>query len=189
MIDIFVAPEVGIIMEGSLKDKELSFQFFVSFFFNFNNIKGFFRRQGVYLCAVYLHGQRPSSTSTPKVFHVTVDRNLLWTKHQRVYLTSSRPFGKKVIYIGISHIVYKRGVLWLSTHQASVLFGILQLKQFTLYLLPYVVLLLAGRKGIDCEEDNNAILKFERIENIWKITTLKEAPIDIIRKVTCKLRA
>ena len=95
MIDIFVAPEVGIIMEGSLKDKELSFQFFVSFLFNFNNIKGFFRRQGVYLCAVYLHGQRPSSTSTPKVFHVTVDRNLLWTKHQRVYLTSSRPYGKK----------------------------------------------------------------------------------------------
>ena len=43
MIDISVAPEVGIVMQGSLKDKELSFQFFVSFFFffNFNNIKGF----------------------------------------------------------------------------------------------------------------------------------------------------
>ena len=54
----------------------------------------------------------------------------------------------------------------MSTHQASVLFGILQLKQFTLYLLSYVVLLLARRKGIDCEEDNNAILKSERIENI-----------------------
>ena len=83
------------------------------------------------------------------------------------------------------------GVLWLSTNQASVLFGILQLKQFTLYLLSYVVLLLARRKGIEDnnEEDNNANLKSERIENIWKITTLKEAPIDIIRKGTCKLRA
>ena len=41
MIDISVAPEVEIAMEGSLKDKELSFQFLVSFFLNFNNIKGF----------------------------------------------------------------------------------------------------------------------------------------------------
>ena len=41
MIDISVAPEVGIAMEGYLKDKELSFQFLVSFFLNFNNIKGF----------------------------------------------------------------------------------------------------------------------------------------------------
>ena len=42
MIDISVASEVGIVMEGSLKDKELSFQFFFSFFFlDFNNIKGF----------------------------------------------------------------------------------------------------------------------------------------------------
>ena len=51
-----------------------------------------------------------------------------------------------------------------------------QLKQFTLYLLSYVVLLLARREVTDCEEDNNAILKSERIENTWKITTLKEAP-------------
>ena len=190
MIDIFVAPEVGIIMKVLWKTRNSVFNFlFPFFFFKFQQHQGVLRRQGFYLCAVYLHGQRPSSTSAPKVFHVTVDRNLLWTKHQRVYLTSSRPFGKKVLYIGIRHIVYKRGVLWLSTHQASVLFGILQLKQFTLYLLSYVVLLLARRKGIDCEEDNNAILKPERIENIWKITTLKEAPIDIIRKGTCKLRA
>ena len=96
MIDISVAPEVGIVMEGSLKDKKLSFQFFVSFFFFLiSTISRGFRRQGVFLSAVYLHGQRPSSTSTPKVFHVTEDRNLLWTKHQRVYLTSSRPYGKK----------------------------------------------------------------------------------------------
>ena len=47
-------------------------------------------------------------------------------------------------------------------------------------VLCYVVLLLARREGIDCEEDNNAILKSERIENTWNTTTLKEATIDII---------
>ena len=41
MIDISVVSEVGIVMEGSLKDKELSFQFFPLFFLDFNNIKGF----------------------------------------------------------------------------------------------------------------------------------------------------
>ena len=53
------------------------------------------RREGVYLRAVNLHGQRPSSIPTFEVSHVTVNRDLLWTKHQRVYLASSRPYGKR----------------------------------------------------------------------------------------------
>ena len=53
------------------------------------------RRQGVYLRAVNLHGQRPSSIPASEVSHVTVNRDLLWTKHQRVYLASSRPYGKR----------------------------------------------------------------------------------------------
>ena len=47
MIDIFVAPEVGIIMEGSLKDKELSFQFFVSFFFLISTTSRGFKKAGI----------------------------------------------------------------------------------------------------------------------------------------------
>ena len=97
MTDISVAPEVGIVMEGSLKTRNSAINFFLSsfFFFLISTISRGFRRQGFFLSAVYLHRQRPSSTSTPKVFHVTVDRNLLWTKYQPIYLTSSRPYGKK----------------------------------------------------------------------------------------------
>jgi len=43
----------------------------------------------LYLAAVNLHGQCPSSISTSKVSHVTVNRNGLLTKHQWEHLTRS----------------------------------------------------------------------------------------------------
>ena len=43
-----------------------------------------------YLCAINLHRQRPPSISASKVAHVTVNRNLLRTKLQRVHLAFGR---------------------------------------------------------------------------------------------------
>ena len=156
MVEISVAPEMGTVMEGSLKDKEISFQFFFL-------LSRSFRRQGVYLCAVYLHGQRPSSTATSKVSHVTVDRNLLWTKHQRVHLASSRPCGKgrSQIYRNESSCLQVQCPL--TVYTPSERFRFLQLKQCTLHLLSYVVLLLARREGYDCEEGKTA--HWEHLKN------------------------
>ena len=71
---ISVAPEVGIVMESSLKNKNCIFNLplLISVI-----SKVSLRRQGVYLRAVNLHGQRPSSIPASEVSHVTVNRDLL----------------------------------------------------------------------------------------------------------------
>ena len=74
VIGIFVAPEFGIVMESSLKDKNYIFDLpmFISIISRVSQ-----RRQGVNLRAVNLHGERPSSIPTSKVSHVTENRNRL----------------------------------------------------------------------------------------------------------------
>ena len=49
-----------------------------------------------YLCAINLQGQRPPSNSASKVAHVTVNRNLLRTKLQRVHLAFGRTTKLKI---------------------------------------------------------------------------------------------
>ena len=49
----------------------------------------------LYLIAVNLNGKSPSSISTSKVSHVTVNRNRLLTKHQWIHLTLSEPVIEK----------------------------------------------------------------------------------------------
>ena len=74
VIGISVAPELGIVMESSLKDKNCIFDLpmFISIISRVSQ-----RRQGVNLRAGNLHGQRPSSIPTSKVSHVTENRNRL----------------------------------------------------------------------------------------------------------------
>ena len=74
VISISVAPELGIVMESSLKDKNCIFDLpmFISIISRVSQ-----RRQGVNLRAGNLHGQRPSSISTSKISHVTENRNRL----------------------------------------------------------------------------------------------------------------
>ena len=88
VIGTSVAPELGIVMESCLKDNNCIFYLpkFISIISRVSE-----RRQGINLRAGNLHGQCPSSIPTSKVSHVTENRNRLWTKHQRVYLASSRP--------------------------------------------------------------------------------------------------
>ena len=71
---ISVAPELGIVMEGSLKNKNYIFNFplLISVISRVS-----LRRQIVKLRAVNLHGQRPSPSPAPKVSQVTVNRDLL----------------------------------------------------------------------------------------------------------------
>ena len=65
---IFVAPKVRIVMEISLK---LRIRKLISFLQKGNKL------ENVYLCAIDLHRQRPSSISATKVSHVAVNRNPL----------------------------------------------------------------------------------------------------------------
>ena len=50
----------------------------------------------MYLCAVNLHGQSPSSISASKVSHVTVNGDLLRTKLQRMHTTCRKAIGEEI---------------------------------------------------------------------------------------------
>ena len=64
-----------------------------------------YKLSDVYLWAVNFLGQGPSSISTSKVAHVTVNRNLLWTKHQLIHLTLRTPVDGRELCI---HFYVKR---------------------------------------------------------------------------------
>ena len=108
-------------MESSLKNKNCIFNLplLISLISRVS-----LRRQGVYLRAVNLHGQRPSSIPASEVSHVTVNRDLLWTKHQRVYLASSRPYGKR----GSRKKIKSRQLMWMFIIKVVMLAAILFLK-------------------------------------------------------------
>ena len=55
--------------------------------------------ESFYLCAINFHGQRPPSISASKVAHVTVNRNLLRTKLQRVHLAFGRTTKMKIVTV------------------------------------------------------------------------------------------
>ena len=79
VIGILVTPKPRAVMEGFLKYKQEHVSFTLYTYLSC-------ARASFYLCAINLHGQRPPSISASKVAHVTVNRNLLRTKLQRVHL-------------------------------------------------------------------------------------------------------
>ena len=84
VVGIFVPPKPCIVMAGFLKVKEENG---LTIIYVHKVCQYWCWQETVaYLCTVNLHGQRPSSISASKVSHVTVNRNLLWTKHQRIHL-------------------------------------------------------------------------------------------------------
>ena len=67
--------------------------------------------ESFYLCAINLHGQRPPSISASKVAHVTVNRNLLRTKLQRVHLAFGRTTKMKIVTVRFIDLFHQRSFL------------------------------------------------------------------------------
>ena len=62
--------------------------------------------ESFYLCAINFHGQRPPSISASNVAHVTVNRNLLRTKLQRVHLAFGRTTKLKMANVKFTALLY-----------------------------------------------------------------------------------
>ena len=92
VIGVLVTPKPRAVMESFLKYKQEPLALHYTHNFRMPG-------QSFYLCAINLHGQRPPSISASKVSHVTVNRNLLRTKLQRVHLAFGRTTKMKIVTV------------------------------------------------------------------------------------------